>query len=85
MARRIILDILLFLSIFILPFWLTVILAIACLFLFDSFYEIIPVFLFIDLLYGASEDRYFGFTVVSLLAALLLVVITNSIKKKLRR
>ncbi len=85
MTRRIILDILLFLSIFILPFWLTVILALICLFLFDSFYEILPVFLFIDLLYGTNESRYFGFTLVSLVLALLLVVITNSIKKKLRR
>lgn len=49
--KRIIFDILLFLSIFILPWWITVILAFMGIFIFNNFYEFIVSFVIMYSLY----------------------------------
>jgi hypothetical protein len=85
MTLRIAAAIVLFISVFWLPFWLMALYALACLYFFDSFYEIIPAFLFIDLLYGAHEPRYFGFAFIGTFAAVIAVVGMRLFKKALRQ
>ncbi len=84
MAKRIILDIAIFLSIFLAPFWFTVLFAIALLFVFDDFYEILPIFFLIDLLYPATGGKFGGVMIVSLILAIVLLVTSNIFKKKMR-
>ena len=84
MALRIISDIALLLSIFLAPFWLTVLFAIALLFVFDNFYEILPIFFLIDLLYPVTSGKFGGVMIVSLILATVLLVLSNVLKKKMR-
>ncbi len=84
MAKRIILDIALFLSIFLAPFWLTALFAVVLLFLFDDFYEIFPAFFLIDLLYPASGGRFGGVMIASLILAAVLLLLSKLLKKKMR-
>ena len=84
MTKRIILDIALFLSIFLAPFWLTLLFAIALLFVFDDFYEILPIFFLIDLLYPVAGGKFGGVMIVSLILATVLLFLSDFLKKKMR-
>ena len=84
MTTRIILDILLLLSAIIMPFWFTVIFALILLFYFERFYEIIPIFFLIDLLYGVPEQRFLTVVIVSLLIAIVVYFLSDILKNKLR-
>ncbi|HEY4490058.1 MAG TPA: hypothetical protein VJC12_02275 [Candidatus Paceibacterota bacterium] len=53
--KRIFIDILLFVSVFIAPWWFTVILGFILVFLFENFYEVLIIGLIIDSLYGAHS------------------------------
>lgn len=85
MTLRIAAGIFLFISVFWLPFWVTFCYALVCLYLFDSFYEIIPAFVLVDLLYGAHEHRFYGFAFISTLIAIVAVVGMRAFKRFLRK
>jgi len=55
-AKRIFLDSILFLSIFFLPWWITLIIGGALVYFFDSFFEILIVGLVLDTLYGIGNQ-----------------------------
>ena len=84
MTLRIAAGIVLFISVFWLPFWLTLLYALACLYFFDSFYEIIPAFMLVDLLYGAHEHRFFGFALVATAISIVAIVGMRALKRFLR-
>ena len=84
MTRRIILDILLLLSAILMPFWFTVIFALILLFYFERFYEIIPLFFLMDLLYGVPEQRFLGVVIVLTIISIVVYFLSGILKSKLR-
>lgn len=84
MLYRILAAIILLLSVLFLPFWVSVILALAGMAYFPFFLEAVILFLLSDLLYGASEAKFFNITFVSFILALVCFIILELFKKKLR-
>ena len=84
MTSRIILDILLLLSVFLMPFWFTALFAFVLLFYFENFYEIIPLFFLADLLYGVPESRFLGITAILLITAIIVYFLSFVLKKRLK-
>jgi len=82
-AKRIILDIVLFLSIFLVPFWLQGILALVLLFYFRNYYEFIVIFLVSDLVYSVSESRFFGIKIFSFFVSIFVFIGVQFLKTKL--
>lgn len=73
-------NIVIFASIFLFPWWFPVALALVCLFLFENYFEILLVGLFLDVLYASSAD----FSLSSMLftfAATIVLSISFFIKK----
>lgn len=56
---RIILDAVLFFSIFLLPWWFSLFLGFACVFLFKNFFEALLVGFVLDALYGIAGQTFF--------------------------
>ncbi|GEM_PF-6678974 len=83
MRTRIVVDILLFLGVFVLPLWLICPAAIICLFLFENFYEIIIVAIFIDGLYG-MPTRFLSIPAIFTLSASIIFIARSFLKKHLR-
>ncbi len=84
MTKRIIIDILLFLSVF---FWGPVLPMIGALFFvyyFESFYEIMFVGLIIDILYGSPLMHLGGFSSIMMFIAVILFISSIFIKKRLK-
>ena len=73
--------ILIVVSPFFLPWWIVFILALAALFYFDSFYEIVALGLICDVLYASSHSLVglYGFTLISGL----ILILVRQIKKRL--
>ena len=63
------------------PWWAVLVLVLAALFLFDSYYEIILIGLICDILY-VSAHSFFGLYGLTLVSILLLVVV-GQIRKRL--
>lgn len=85
MTWRILASIGLFISVFAMPFWFTIVYALVCLYLFASFYEVIPAFALVDFLHGSSEVRYLGFGLVGLALAFVFVFGMQRLKEGLRK
>ncbi len=83
MKTRIISDIFLSISIFVLPSWFLLLVSIACLFIFENFYEILFLGVILDSLFGLPE-RFFPIPAVYTFLAVLLFVLVNFLKKHLR-
>jgi len=66
------------------PFWVSVILALAGMAYFSFFWEAVVLFLLSDLLYGVSETRFLNIFFISFLVSLLVLILVELIKKKLR-
>jgi len=66
------------------PFWLSVILALAGMVYFSFFWESVFLFFISDLLYGVKEARFFNIFFVSLIVSFLTLIIIELLKKKLR-
>ena len=79
---RIVLDIILFLGVFIFPFWLMLILAFVGLLYFRNFYEFIAVFVVLDFLYAAPEKRFGGSVFVLTVVSTIVYFSVNFLKKK---
>jgi len=84
MALRVFTSILLVLSIFFMPFWLSVVLALAGMMYFRYYIEAVFVFLIGDLLYGAAEPKLYGVTFALSIMNLLLFICIEYIKPKLK-
>jgi hypothetical protein len=66
------------------PFWVSILLALAGMICFSFFWESVILFLLSDLLYGAGEARFFNIFFVSLIVSFLVLIIIELIKKKVR-
>ena len=77
-------NILLFVSIVLLPWWVALILGVIFLFTFSSFYEIILWALLGDLLYGTNIVSFYGVNIFLSLGALFLFVVSKIAKDHIR-
>lgn len=81
---RIIIDCVLFLSIFFLPWWVTLSLALITLFFIPQFIEFVIVGFILDILYSAPLGRFFNFHFVLTLATLGMFLFAGWVKTRLR-
>ena len=84
MVARIFIVILLFIAILFLPFWLSFIIAAGAMFFFSFFAEAVLLFLLSDLLFGIPEERYAGIVFLSFILSLILLIVIESAKRKMR-
>ncbi|MFA6353615.1 MAG: hypothetical protein WCW93_01645 [Candidatus Paceibacterota bacterium] len=84
MILRISAFILLLFSILFMPFWLSVVIALCAMIYFNVFWEAIVLFLLSDLLYGIPETKFFNMVFVSSIVILIVLIIIEAIKKKLK-
>jgi len=84
MALRILAFFALLFSILFMPFWISVVLALLAMAYFSMFLEAVFLFLLSDLLYGVGENRLFGIVLISFFASVLLLVLVELLKKKLK-
>ncbi|HXK34970.1 MAG TPA: hypothetical protein VJ103_00465 [Candidatus Paceibacterota bacterium] len=75
---------LLILATLFLPWWFWLPLAAGLVFFFASFWEIVPIFFFSDLLFGAPENRFWGGVFVTTLLGIIIYFSVNLLKKYLR-
>ncbi|MBI5005325.1 MAG: hypothetical protein HZC03_01845 [Candidatus Lloydbacteria bacterium] len=80
---RIIFDSILFISLFIVPWWASFIFALAGVFFFADFYEIVLAGFIVDMLYDGGNSAFFGTRFLSTLVGLLLFAGGSFIKKRL--
>ncbi len=66
---------------FFLPWWVVLVLALAALFFFETYYEIVVLGLICDVLYISSHS-FFGLCGLTLISGLLLIIV-GQIKKRL--
>lgn len=84
MARRIIFDLLLLLSVLFGPFWLSVILALAGFFLFPKFWEGVILLFLSDLLFGIKTPGFWGMPYVSIFIGAIAFGLVEYLKKHIR-
>lgn len=84
MTLRIFVNIILFLSIFYLPWWSTIFFILLGTFLFRNFYEGIFAGLLLDLLYGTGVKEFYGVWFVFTASTLIFFVIGERLKKNIR-
>lgn len=81
---RILTSIFLLFSILFMPFWMSVILALAAMIYFSIFWEVIPIFFLSDLLYGVKETKFSGAIFISFMMVIVILIIIEIVKKKLK-
>jgi len=84
MLIRILASIFLLFSILFMPFWVSIILALAGMFYFAIFWEALALFLISDLLYGVREAKFHEIIFVSFILAIIFFLIIEILKKKLK-
>lgn len=84
MIKRIVFDAVLFGSLFVAPWYATVGLGILGLILFRKFWEVILAGFIIDALYYAPGQKFIGHFGFFTIGAIILLIIFNIIKKKIR-
>ncbi len=84
MTQRILASLILLLSILFMPFWISIILALAGIAYFSFFWEAIVLFFLSELLYGVNEIRLSNIFFVSLIIPCATLLIIEFLKKKLR-
>ncbi len=82
--KRSVIDVILILSAFMMPWWITALAACIALFYFESFYEIVVLGLIIDSLYNAAVPRVHHIQFVMTLGAIGIFFISVYIKERLR-
>jgi len=65
LAKRIVVDVLLFASILWLPWWCAALVAFGATFIFDWYYEVVVAGFIADSLYGVPNARFHGFMFVA--------------------
>lgn len=73
-----------FLSVLFMPFWVSVILALAGMAYFRIFWEVSVLFLLSDMLYGTTEAGPFDLIFASFVISIVLLVLVEILKKRLR-
>lgn len=81
---RFVFDIILLLSVFILPWWFFVIMAVIGGFVFPFFAEMIVIGLVVDILYHVPVDFFFLTDLIYFFVGLALFLVIEAIKKKTR-
>ena len=81
---RILSDLFLLLAIFLLPWWMVVISAVAILFFTDSYYEFIVAGFMVDVLYGNKVAMLHDFNFIYFASAIILYIVLNKLKTLLR-
>ena len=84
MAFRILASVALLFSILFLPFYISLILALAGIIYFSFFFEAVILLFISDLLYGAGENKLFHAVFVSLLVSVLLLLLAEFLKRKMK-
>jgi len=83
MLLRFLIDLLLLLSIFIIPWWACVFLSIFLIYFFKNYYEAIAIAFLIDFLHSAQTEAFFGFQFVVSLLVLILFIAMQYMKKEM--
>jgi len=83
-VQRIILDIILLLSVLFLPWWITIILALALVFYFKLYYEFIIAAVLTDMLYGVPKAWLFDLAIMYTTFSIVLFILVQWIKTRLR-
>lgn len=83
-ALRLVADILLFMSVLYLPWWVGASLALVFFFIFSNYTEMLFAALLTDLLYAVPVERFGGFSLVLSLSALAIFVFGKILKRHLR-
>ena len=81
MALRVILGILSIVSVFFLPWWFVFLIALALLFYFEKFYEVIIIALLADIIYGSEHFISFPYAITFI--AIIFLYIVTKFKKNL--
>jgi hypothetical protein len=84
MMLRIFIDIILILSIFYFPWWVTALFALSGIFIFKNFYESIIAGFLIDALYGTKTSEFAGVWFVFTASFFLLYILSTRLKKNIR-
>ncbi|MFA6076741.1 MAG: hypothetical protein WC735_01555 [Candidatus Paceibacterota bacterium] len=84
MILRILASVTLLFFILFMPFWVSVVLALAGMAYFSFFIEAVFLFLLVDLLYGAREPKLFNMVFVSFILAVISLAVVELSKRKLR-
>jgi hypothetical protein len=84
MLLRILASILLLFSILFMPFWVSVVLALASMVYFSFFLEAVFLFLLLDLLYGVRAVKFSGLIFISFIVTAIILIIVEITKKKLK-
>jgi hypothetical protein len=66
------------------PFWVSVILALALMIYFNVFWEAVILFLLSDLLFGVREAKFNNMVFVSFILSTFVLIIIEIVKKKLK-
>jgi len=83
MVKRIVATLLLLISFFIFPYWITLSLSVAFLFVFKNYWEVILVFLFADLVYSIPQPRFWNFEYSLTVFAVILYFVVFILRKNL--
>lgn len=81
---RIIASIILLFAILFMPFWLSIIIALASMIYFSYYWEGVLLFLLSDLLYGVKEIKFYDTYFISFVISFLILMTIETIKKKTR-
>lgn len=84
MLNRFSLDILLILSIFLMPWWISTIFTVALLLYINSYYEAIFLGFFFDFAYSIPTELFFGFRFVFSVLFIFIFLISGPLKRRLR-
>ncbi|MFA6177533.1 MAG: hypothetical protein WC694_01405 [Candidatus Paceibacterota bacterium] len=84
MVYRISASVLLLFSILFLPFWMSIILALALMIYFNVFLEAIVLFLLSDFLFGVKEAKFHNMIFISFIIITIILIIIEITKKKLK-
>jgi len=84
MVYRVIYNILILISVFYVPFWIFLILLLIGLLIYRNFFEAIFWTILADNLFSLSRDIFFNFQYIYTLIILIMFLIINFFKKKIR-
>ncbi len=81
---RILLNIVIIFSVFYFPWWIVALLSLFGVFLFNRFYEIFFIGLFIDMLYGVKADKFYGMWFIFTVIFTIMYILAKRLKKNIR-
>ena len=84
LMKRVVVDALLVLGVFLLPWWFVLPLACVLVFMFEDFFEFPLVAFLIDLLYGSPLPYFFNSSFILSIGALALYAVLTAVKKQMR-